>query len=99
KPHLTWPRAGGIAAALAAAVAVAVAVLALVVLGHRPARPGTASSPTVTRADLRQAAARALDRVTLPPGAVSSGLVRGTPVALWSPSTRLGIPNSVDVYR
>jgi hypothetical protein len=89
----------GLAAVLAAATAVAVAVLALVALGHRPARTGVTSSHRVTQADVRQAATRALQLLQLPSGAVPSGLGRGTPGQLRSPSSRLGIPHGIDLYR
>lgn len=100
EPHAASRRLlrGGLATALAAAVAVGVAVVAVLGLGHRPAPTGVASSQPVTRIDLRRSAAEALAMVRLPPGAVRSGLVHGTPAQLWSPSSRLGIRNSVDVY-
>ena len=94
-----WLTAGGVATALAAGTAIAVAAVAVLTLGHRPAPTGAAASTRVTRAELRRSAAHALARLTLPPGAALSGLVRGTPAQLWSPSSRLGIPGGVDVYR
>ena len=101
KPRGTrrWLSASGVVSALAAATAIAVAVVALVTLGRSPARTHAASSPGVTGAALRSSADRALQRLVLPSGAVISGLVSGTPAQLWSPSSRLGIPGSVDFYR
>jgi hypothetical protein len=94
-----WLTRGSLATALAGATAIAVAAVALVALGSHQTRTPAASSTAVTRATLGQAASHALDRLALPPGAVVSGLVRGTPIELWSPSNRLAIANHVDVYR
>ncbi len=98
-PRRRWLPAGLIATGLAATVAVAVAVVAIVALGHRRAASTSVASPGSTVVALRRAAERTLQQVVLPPGAVLSGLVRGTPAQLWSPSSRLAIANQVDVYR
>lgn len=90
---------GGLATACAAVVAIAVAAVALVALGNHQTSHRAASSPAVTKATLRRAASQTLGRLTLPPGAAVSGLVRGTPIELWSPSSRLAIADRVDVYR
>jgi hypothetical protein len=88
----------GVATALAAAVAIAVAVVAVVALGHRHTPSGrTASSPVPTRAALRDSATQTLRQLVLPPGAVASGLVPGTPAEFdWQ---KLSIANHVDIRR
>lgn len=90
---------GGLATALGIAIAVAVAAVVLVGLGDRPSSDRSASSAGPSRIAIRDAAARTLSRLVLPPGAVASGLVRGTPIELWSPSDNLSIASRADVYR
>ncbi len=93
---------GAVATGLAAIVGVAVAVLALTALkhGHPSAtRPSSQLSPAQKQRAERAAAVHTLGLLVLPPGAAKSGLVRGTPVELWSPSDKLSTSNRVDVYR
>jgi hypothetical protein len=47
----------------------------------------------------RAAAARSLSQLVLPPGAVASGLVPGTPAELWSPTNRLATRHRFNVHR
>jgi hypothetical protein len=98
--------AGGVATLLAAAVGIAVAVLALTVIGHGNQKSqtaggttGTAPSAAAKQAAARAAAVRTLNQLVLPPGAVKSGLVPGTPASLWSPADKLSTLHRVDVHR
>lgn len=93
---------GGVATFLAAAAGVAVAVLALTVLGHgHSSTTGPTSQPTPAQkqAAARAAAVHTLGLLALPPGAVKSGLDRGAPIELRSPSDKLSTPHRIDVYR
>jgi hypothetical protein len=100
-----WPRPGVGAAGtlLAAAIAAAVAVVALTLVGPREPATGPSSpagsSAAANEAAAHAAAVRILDQLILPRGAVQTGLVRGIPADLWSPSNQLGTGHRVDVHR
>ncbi len=93
---------GGVATFLAAVAGVAVAVLALTIVRHghsSDTRPSSQATPAQKHSAARAAAVDTLGLLVLPPGAVRSGLVRGTPAELWSPSDKLGTAHRIDVYR
>jgi hypothetical protein len=104
-----WPRfqvwlrrsIGVVGTLLAMASTVAVVLVALTAAGHRHPTPtaGTGSNSASNETALRTAALRSLSQMMLPPGAVVSGLVPGTPAELWSPADQIALPHRVDVYR